>query len=121
MVNPNCVYPQVMAQLHLRAGTYRELARQTGIEYKMLCQKMAGSRPLRRDEAERIRAALGCVMPIERLFARNGDGAYKDEKTLLIGFRSLSRKGKAFMLQAMEAAKLAYPAKEDDPIAEENG
>lgn len=124
MINTSSVFPRVSMQMHLKGLGYHELSGKTGIEYPHLCAKMRGEKPLFRDEAEVIRRALCCDMPIEMLFAKVVDSDQrlsKSERKLINGYRSLSKEGKCYILQTLEMVMLAYPQNETVSDSDEIG
>lgn len=124
MINTSSVFPRVSMQMHLKGLGYHELSGRTGIEYNYLCAKMRGERPLLNDEAEIIRKALCCEMPIDKLFAKaveSGQRISKNEKKLIDGYRTLSQEGKLYLLKTLEMVMLACPQKETVSNPIENG
>ena len=72
-MNGECQYLQVMVQMYLRGWDSHALAEKAGIPYATLRRKLRGVSPLHLEEARRIRAALGCDMTLDALFARRED------------------------------------------------
>ena len=72
-MNKECKYLQVMVQMYLQGWNSHDLAEKTGIPYATLRRKLRGASPLHLEEARRIRAALGCDMTLDTLFARRED------------------------------------------------
>ena len=63
------MFPNVRAEMARRKLTVQGLSERTGIPYSTLAPKLRGDKPIKLDEAERIKAAINTEMPIEVLFS----------------------------------------------------
>ena len=66
----NSVYAQVMVQMYLRGMDSHMLSQKTGMTYPTLRRKLRGDGSIDIEEAIRIRSALDCDLPLEKLFER---------------------------------------------------
>lgn len=64
------VYAQVMVEMYLKGMDSLTLSRKTGMSYPTLRRKLRGDGAIRLEEAMRIRSALECDLPLEKLFER---------------------------------------------------
>lgn len=65
-----CVYARLMVEMYLSGMDTKTLAEKSHVNYASLRRKMRGIAPFRLDEATRIRNALECSLPLEKLFER---------------------------------------------------
>lgn len=64
------MFRRIEAQMTRMGITKEMLAEQTGVQYKVLIQKLDGTRPFTLDEALKIKAAIQASDSIEALFDR---------------------------------------------------
>ena len=62
------MYPNVRAEIARKNITLGELAKELGITLTTLSLKLKGEYPVTLNEAKKIKAVLGCDIPLEKLF-----------------------------------------------------
>lgn len=62
------MYPNVRAEIARKNITMGKLAEELGITLSTLSLKLKGEYPITLKEAKRIKAVLGCDIPLEELF-----------------------------------------------------
>lgn len=68
-----CVYARLMVAMYLSGMDNKALAEKTGMTYSSLRRKLRGQTRINLEEAHRIRNALQCDLPLEKLFERAED------------------------------------------------
>ena len=71
-MSEQCVYLRLMAEMYLRGFDSRLMAEKIGVHYGTLRRKLRGQSPLQLEEAMRMKEALQCKLPLEKLFDKQG-------------------------------------------------
>lgn len=69
------IYPNLRAELARKGWTLKHLAELVNVSMESLKKKLAGVTELRLSEAQRIKDVLGVDIPLEVLFAKEGEVA----------------------------------------------
>lgn len=62
------MYPNLNAELARKGWTRKDLARETGLKYQTLNEKMNGKRPFTFTEAVLVKKALSTELGLEQIF-----------------------------------------------------
>lgn len=62
------MYPNLNAELARKGWTRKDLARETGLKYQTLNEKMNGKRPFTFHEAVLVKKALSTELGLEQIF-----------------------------------------------------
>lgn len=63
------MYPNLNAELARKGWTRKDLARETGLKYQTLNEKMNGKRPFTFPEAVLVKKALSTELGLEQIFS----------------------------------------------------